>query len=923
MEKRVYDEDVKDRKEELINQNQSLPTTAVDFVPKIKEAIKSGLSSVKLQIIDFEDGFNGNPPKPLSGNANNGYSLRSLPYLLGTEEFIDSPTVGITEDQKYTTISNPNTQQPDHQSNSAKSSAQSSPSIKSRILRPTFPTPTVDEALSDSEVSSMSEAGVGIKDSVEHKEFEEPQKRQGYNSLQDELAARLRGSSVASSKPSFPPVKTSGSAELCSQEVDSNIPYTPAPVPNDVSVAPREIIQQSKKRNLFDDTSSESENELFKPVAPKTNASLPKMFDQPLPKSTTVLNPPTVVTKVVDSIVPRVKKSNLFGSSDSEDDLFSGIITKEKSTKTDVKPPAKIADANISDKGNHIFSSKDTVNSTQPVASNTVKSTTSDCKTDQKQRPLFDDEDIVDFAPPKPRLFTDPVVKDVSKPNQLQQPELIQPKQRSLFADSDSDEDLFRNVLAKKKEPAVEAPKVSSVSPLPESSAIFSNQFQSTPIQNGDRKADQARKRPVSITDNIPTNKGQDPKPKPKTSLLFVDDSDDEDLFGGASAAKRPISVEKIPALPFLPKPGDNNPSHQAPVVKPREESPVNKPIETLDDPFGTVSIEKYPSSEIPSTTRRSKSPDCDSVPSFDQVTEKPILPIDEIIVRSNDSHADFSVLAVEPLPNAPNVIESYPTTIVDDDDFFGKTKATQLSSKLEKTSVPITFEESDDEDLFKIPKAEPPLVPLPVVSPSKPNENEDEDLFSGRSKKKLILIPTEISKTVDEIVSANDSSIRSCSLESEVKHQASEQSRIASLKLSLAKQPSSLQFVTPGSVVFPPLEANQTLSNVNVRKPFGGVPLFGPTVINPLKSLPPSPVKSQPSSPVKSQPSSPTKVRLVSSDSPNEVNEELGPSSNLLDCVGKQRPKGPSRRLPSRDFRRSKVFNDEITVVKIYLNQS
>lgn len=914
MEKRVYDEEVTEKKEDASVHSQASIAATVDFVPKIKEAIREGLPAIKSQVVNFEDGINGNSSRSWSRSTENCYSLRPLPYLLGTEEFIDSPTVGVAERQQYRTESTPSLQQPSQPSISTHSSVQSSPSIKSAKLH--LPTPVVDEVPSDSEASSMSEAGGGIP--VETREIEEPVKRNqqpGFSNLQDELAARLRGSSVANVKPAISTEKISAKSDSHRQEIETNPPRTSQP--NAEIIGKKEVIQPPKKRNLFDDSSSESEGELFKPVA----ASLPKIFNQPTTlKPFTSLaepNPQVVVNKVVDAAVVKAKSCNLFGSSDSEDDLFGGVTTPNETTsKSAVKSTVKPV-TNLSDDDEHIFSSKNKVNNSASLPTKTATNS----RMNNKPQSLFkDNEDVPDFVSSK----SIKAIASAPDPQPAKQPEIVHPKQRSLFADSDSDEDLFRTVLAKKKEPVAELVKPSSVSPLPESSASYSNQFQSTPIQNGERKVEQTRKRPAVDSDikNIPSETVQDPKQKTKTSLLFDDDSDDEDLFGGLSVAKRSLPPAKVP----LKIAGDASISIRAPAIKSQEEVRVSEAVKTVDDLglFGSSATVK-PAIFLrnPSVSQRPGNlGDGTSIPIDDKVTENATLTTSKhpppVVVGSNDNGTIDNLPVMEPTHETPKLTDSKPFAGSGDDDLFRKPLPTQKPSPREKIPVLTALEDSEDEDLFGISKAKRPSPSLPVEVSSKSEKAKDmevEDLFSTGVKQKQQHVPVELPKNVEKVHETPNGDLKtSPPSETEVGQQTGDQSRIASLKLSLAKQPSTLQFLIPGSTVTASVstDGDKILTSSNVRKPFGGVPLFGPRIPSPVKSHPSSPIKSHPPSPIKSHPPSPIKTdpTIVSQDLSEESNE--GRNKDFLDCLGRQRPKAPSRRLPSRDFRRSKIFDDE-----------
>jgi hypothetical protein len=922
MEKRVYDEEVTEKKEESTTQIQPV-ITSIDFVPKIKEAIREGLPAVKAQIANFEERINGNSSQSLNRNPNSHCS-RSLPYLLGTEEFIDSPTVGVAEGQKFKSGSSSNLQLPIQTSNSTLSSVQSSPSLKSNLQ---VPVPVENRVHSDSDVSSMSEAGGGICN--ENKEIDETMKRPTLGNLKEELSARLKNAGDSKLKTTSeayvtPNAKVPVKSESQRQELENSIPshIVAAVQPKSDTIPSREIIKPPKKRNLFDDSSSESEGELFKTNLPKVPAVPPNLFSQPeskLPPSIPQLvlaknnNPPTFA---------KTKNSALFGSSDSEDDLFSGAITANETTSKPVaKPIVKVA-ANFSDDEDNIFSSQiaKPKNSQLPptitVAAPPIKSGS-----------LFDDEDVPDFVSKKSIL---PVKVAVPKPQdqqpvlQTKQPQRSeQPQQRNLFADSeDSDEDLFRNVVVtKNKAPTlVVPPKTLSSSPLPDKLVTQSSRHQSTPIQNGEGKEEQEeQKRQASAKDN--DNKlihiEQHPKLKAKPSLLFDDDSDDEDLFAGVSvSAKPPPLATKVPALQDVQK--DSKGKDLFTDVPPSKISVdvAEAIVRSPDDFFSGVLPTKPTSlSGNPFIARKPESSADGSACGgmVAQVTEKPTSPMKvaadpAIIKMPSDKHVSASTS----LPASSELPMSLPVNVPDN--LFCSQPPALQSSIRQQIPVLKAFEESDDEDLFGIQAEKRPPQPVPVKISAKTEEIQQhaikgEDLFVSivEQKQPLPQPPVTSQKAPEKSETSSNERDSRQSPETEVKPQASAETvdkiagRIASLKLSLAKQPNSLPFSNAaGSTATTPNDEDITpISNSVVRKPFGGVPLFGPRIPSPVISNPPSPTKAE--------------QKIMPGESQDKDNEEVAQNSDLLDCVSKQRPKAPrSRKPPTRNFRRSQIQDDD-----------
>lgn len=946
MEKRVYDEEIVEKTEDTPSQIQ--PTGSIDFVPKIKEALREGLPAIKSQVSNFEEGMNGNPSRTLSRITNNNYMFRSLPYLLGTEEFIDSPTVGVAEVNQPRPESTPSLQQPSLPSNSTLSSVQSSPSLRSNLHVPLLPE---DRVASNSEVSSISEAGAEVP--VETREIKETiNKKSSFGNLQDELAARLRSSNITNEKPALPSEKNSVRNEHHQLENEEVYPQrTTVSTQAKSETKSREVFQPPKKRNLFDDSSSDSEGELFKSNTPKVAVPPPSVFSPPAPKlfpPSSTSNPQLFIGDTTDPKMTKSKGGNLFGSSDSEDDLFSGITSNDATVKPDVKSTTKPITNLCQDEAN-TFSSKNKMNS-QSVPTN--KALIAGGKESNKPQSIFEDEPDFIKKDLEPSTITSETT--VQKPgnkllvsnsqmNQARPALSTQPRQRNLFADSDSDEDLFSSILVKNKEPTAELNKPPSTSPLPDNSATHSSRYQSTPIQNGDRRLEQLhnpRPAPSSDSDNIPVNVDQNPIPKLKASLLFDDDSDDEDLFGGVSSAKCPLPSSNVRSVKIL---ADDYLVNTASTTEAVTQERIHAGIEISDENDWLSKTVK--SSAFSKTSSITEKPvnvaEVSGIKETHESETDPTKPAPlKKVVTANDLNKNATSRRAE--SDVSKELEITPVAVSEDEDLFKNIPSTShYQPKREKIPVLRAFEDSDDEDLFsssdKRPLLLPPLqlppnslipeesmknddpfcsvterkqFPAPEEGSTFPEKSEvkvaeDEDLFDRTDERKqedfIGRMERKAPKVFEKIETSNGEVTYNQSSEIEIKPNLGEQStnRIASLKLSLAKQ--------PGLLTGEFTEGEKTLSSTSVRKPFGGVSLFGPRIPSPVKSNPPSPIK--------------TDQTIIPRNTSDGTKENSGESSDLLDCLGKQRPKAPvNRRPPSRVFRRSQVLDYEIAASTVML---
>ena len=767
MEKRVYDEEVSEPKGETDHPTPvSSTSTTVDFVPRIKEALIHGLPIVRDQ---NSGGFNC-------------YKSRFLPHILGSEVFIDSPYVGVARRKA-----------PDSNKQSIPTQQLIEKSIVATIRSNTPPSPIIgkcsqqldEDSLSDlEEVSSFPSK---VMPPVVSRESEiEQQYHSGMNNFQDELAARLK-------------IPSSASHTVASTE-QSKIEPQVIGVAQQPQPAPRTIIHPPKRRTLFDESSSESEEDLFKPTPPKIPTPTQTLQRPPPPMD----RPKTVISVPSSPSLPSLSKVNglasavkggLFGSSDSEDDLFAGITTST-ATSTAKRKPAPILLDDDDEEDEDIFSTKTVI----PSASSSQANYGSKIAPKVTSNSLFGEEEEDDFFSTKiTRQVTQPppaaatnneknmpssslfcnVDEDQERPSikqslvepietapKLEQPVIVKqsthvPSKPNIFIDSDSDdEDLFRTIVAKPKRVAVAEPnKAQSASPPEISSKNHQNLFQSTPVKNvtSDSMA-QTFLQNSNQEKSMPIAENSKSKPIKAPSLLFNDDSDDEDLFG---------------------------------TVKPFASSSVVKSVEH---------------------------------PQLEKVKPQ-----------------EKSVQSI--LPAANNILKE--------------------RDDLEREPVSLGSSSGATEDITRNGVS---AFPIETDSIIKANITEKE--FNNTSNK--IQSQTEVNN-----ISPLETNVSS--------------SLIASLKLSLSKQPNSLPFLSSPS----PVEVDGN-SIGTTRKPFGGVSIFGSSTAT-------SPVEQ-----TESEKATPT----------SEVCPEVGdiqPSSDSLECLGKLRPKAPtSRRPPSRHFRRSVVHDED-----------
>lgn len=810
IEKRVYDEEVSENREQACAVPVSKPQ--MDFVPKIKEALSASLPSVKSKL---------------------GGSLldRSLPYLLGSEEFIDSPTVGVAKRIQPQKV----------EQNAIKIPSQI-PAVTSSAE--SLPGPNVnDESDETSEASSFSSQTVSVL----------PVKPPN---LQEELAARLQNSGVIITKPTVPFKPESPAAE----------PVT----------LPQAFPQPTKKKTLFDDSTSnsgaDSDQDLFRPAAPPKlilpQAQAPSLLSRPV-ESQSANYPPTSDAIKVNGTPATIKtnKPNLFGSSDSEDDLFD----TNRATAPAIKPVARESRDEVDD----IFSAKPA-----PAPKNIVKTLP---------------------VPQKPVAIS----------------AVTHRKPGSLFDDSDSDDgDLFGSIPASQptRPESTLSQATSASSSRMESPEVQPALYkQSTPVkpppaENGAFERSNALPAPAAV-------------PKKPTSLFFGDDSEEEDLFGGLV----PINKPPDPSVGF-----STSTSKPAPPASAPRNAAVSS-VSTSDGGMSSLGLNGHihqlsgqkpvvvsDTSGKSETTTRVKGPESGAEAAKNVDTSSTNLDPNSLLSAQEPSPRTLTAptgkslevvgsVAVDPkIDSAPSLVESSSKPVQHQ-------KIMDVNRNTEARKPTYLFaDDSDDEDLFantalrvpaKITSAPTVAVVPSVVDPKPETLSNPPSSFQPVPQVKMAYVKmpsveasSMLRSTTPPLVPPQKVSPVEATEQSDQagaeEPPLSTTGRIAALKLSLSKQPNSMPFVAsrPGSAVTSPSDEGEVSPIIGSapRKTFGGVPMFGGPL--PIAAL----------------------VKREQIPQPTKSVKEGEPSTESLPSLASNRPRAPAnRRPPSRAFRHSQIIED------------
>ncbi len=850
VEKRVYDEEVADKTEEKIPTSNGV-RTQTDFTPKIKEALSFGLPGVKSML--------------------SGVSARPLPYILGSEEFIDCPTAGVVYPQRL--------QKPVHQQSIPVPTIQSSSSHSSPHQ---IQDAVLEKSLSSSDVSSISSATPA--NSVPPSVTQPPANFRGIN-LQEELAARLKiNPEVVTSRPPILAKPNKEQPAVSIHEPDR--------------VKPPSLPVEPKRRNLFDDTSSgsESDSDLFKsapaikPPAPTILVPKEPVFQPELPKA------PVITSKTNGASVPvkeKLIKGGLFGSSDSEDDLFSTSIPNRSS----IKPTNPTGNDEVDD----IFSSSKQATVVKPTEKKVPPAQTVQIN---KSKSLFMESDSDDgdlfgpVAPLQPKRpestlsqvastsssrtespdlnryqQSTPVKQTVENGRQSNQQAaaLKKPAASLLFGDDSDDEDLFSGlpvVKPIKSEIVISKPPISNaIPPAPDLAGGNVSMNVTSPPKLEAPKVTSSEKVDKSDAVPQPIVKASDPRTAAtegtKKSILFADESDDDDLFKGITpraSTKQQFSPTashssgpQFPAVPIF--------HNQITKGEVQEQA-----VPSIKSPQDVV---KAPSSSL--STRAMTSPTGDTTEQT-----KPDVIISSItptlVSQSGAIEEIRNSASMElPLPADSGAGASSPPSST------GRIAALKLSLSQQPNSLPFSTSQPGSS----------------VTSPT------DEVVTNNQSRKPFggvalfTPIVTNTPKT-EQTVESTGSTTTSPTEEARDINQARKPfGGVALFTPPVTNTLETGQTVeSTGSASTSP--SDESRAKNQAQKPFGGVSLFPPPV--------PSTAKSE--KPVESQPNKSD----IDTDS--------------LPCLAKDRPKAPAaRRLPSRSFRRSQILDDQTGSLEVKAN--
>lgn len=331
VEKRVYDEEVVEKKEVL--NSAKLSSDSIDIIPKVREALSYGLPAVKT----LGDDTNSLSQEDTQRNC---YSNRSLPILLGSEAFPETPSVGtITEttvscsNNSLSSLKIPSVETVGIDSNTILPSSEQSPEIIPTVSPQVIPNlspqviPNISPEFSPKHFPNLS-PNVSPKslpipklspptnnninsipldsESQENKELSgssAPTTVQSQpnlvSNLHAELAARFRGASVGER-----------STATSTENPDSFLKVEDSKIP---------VVQPLKKKNLFDESSDSDGDDLFK-VDPGKSI---------LPSN--LKSAPPINSQISNNIIPATNSDfkrasnakSLFEDSDSEEDIFA------------------------------------------------------------------------------------------------------------------------------------------------------------------------------------------------------------------------------------------------------------------------------------------------------------------------------------------------------------------------------------------------------------------------------------------------------------------------------------------------------------------------------------------------------------------------------------------------------------------------
>ena len=624
-EKRIYDEDVKDRHDNVNSVVQGGKEVG-DFVPKVKEALSFSLQVLKSRLDKRKNTLSVNsetkqnvfrPP-----NFQSRYSSRPLPLLIGSKEFLNDPTVGIALpclNVEITTIEHLATNKLLEDALNETSPLPHSPSSVSSEES------TIDDQLIEKEDDNVidsiqptqpldfqSELAARLRLSLPDEKFIEQQHflpKNQHNLVIDSSSEE----EVVMEKETVP---ATGSRSFVGFGQSSGSASPTATEKREKDISAQTVVAKpvyESTRNLFDD-SSESNDDLFKVGAPKVNA--PQFFPSVASKTVGAKNTSTVTESITSKhssnlLKPAstIRKNSLFDSSDSDDDdLFRPVP----------KPVQVTKDSSL---GDGIFSSSVQKASEKPGFDVVKDSVMKGSLPPTLPKPgihhsieSFDGNRIQAFGhlASQSRLNNaadqSSVCGSVNISKENVPTSSIAPRGTSLFGDSDSDDDLLNNLNRSKISSSMPASQLlgdkdgSRVHKVEVSEEVVntagnnlvgdSNKKVLLSSTSGGNRGTSLVKSNAAYEENNRTV--TDPsKLAPKASNLFGDDSEDDDLFTGnltrtGSKSVKVLGKELVVPIPsdtpnHCPKPDDDSIKSDT-ITEPVAESENRQNKNTLTD---------------------------------------------------------------------------------------------------------------------------------------------------------------------------------------------------------------------------------------------------------------------------------------------------------------------------------------------------